>query len=59
MQQQMVMMQDEFQTKGQNTQWADIVSQAVDTKFEMVKSLLNKPNKRHLSSKIKKIEETT
>ena len=59
MQQQMVMMQDEFQTKGQNTQWADIVSQAVDTKFEMVTSLLNKPNKRHSSSKIKKIEQTT
>jgi len=41
MHQQMVMMQDEFQTKGQNTQWADIVSQAVDTKFEMVSAGIN------------------
>lgn len=56
MQQQMVMMQDELQTKGQNTQWADIVSQAVDTKFEMVSAGINIVEKSIEETKQKALE---
>ena len=50
------MMQDELQTKGKNTQWTDIVSQAVDTKFEMVSAGINIVEKSIEETKQKALE---